>query len=486
MSTRPIIKWFRQDLRIADNIALAKAVETEKPVICLFVLDDTVSDQWKHGGASRWWLHHSLEALADDIADTANRLILRRGPYRDVIVDLAREVDAEAVYWTRGYEPFITDLESGLKASLDDAGIEAKRFGGSLLFEPEEIKTGSGGPYRVYTPFMRALLAAGISTELAQTPKSIKQPVAYPDSEDLVDWSLLPTKPDWSAGLRETWTPGSAGAATRLDTFVSSGNVDEYDEQRNRPDLDTTSRLSPHLRFGEISPRQVWKRVSEHTRTFQGGQGNKGAETFLKEIGWREFSYHLLFHFPTLPEKPYNEKFAAFPWDTNERALTQWQSGKTGYPIVDAGMRQLYETGWMHNRVRMIVGSFLVKHLLIHWREGEDWFWDTLVDADMASNSASWQWVAGSGADAAPYFRIFNPMTQGEKFDPAGDYVRHWVPELKGLPKKHIHTPWEAPPQILAEAGVELGKTYPHPIVDHKSARQRALDGYEKVKQANG
>ncbi|MEM6935811.1 MAG: deoxyribodipyrimidine photo-lyase, partial [Pseudomonadota bacterium] len=297
--------------------------------------------------------------------------------------------------------------------------------------------------------------------------------------DDLAAWALLPTKPDWAGGLRESWQPGEAGAHERLRDFVTHA-ADDYAEGRDRPGKDHTSRLSPHLHFGEISPNQVWQALKMAAGF--GEVSGQASDAYLRELGWRDFSYHLLTLFPELPEANFRDQFDRFPWRSDNTELERWQRGQTGYPLVDAGMRQLWHTGWMHNRVRMVVGSFLVKHLRQHWRAGEDWFWDTLVDADLASNAASWQWVAGSGADAAPYFRIFNPMSQGEKFDPDGAYVRRWVPELAKVPQKFLNRPWEAPVEILRQAGVELGKDYPNPIVDHRTAREAALAAFQESK----
>ncbi|MCH9808429.1 MAG: DNA photolyase family protein [Alphaproteobacteria bacterium] len=482
MSPRPIVVWFRQDLRLADNIALTKAVETGRPIVALYVYDETSQQQWAPGGASRWWLHHSLTSLHGDLASLGARLILRRGPQAQTVAEFVNEIDAAGVYFSRQYEPWAAGVEAQVNEALtanDTIDVKIRRFSGSLLREPEDLRTKQGGPYKVYTPFWRALNELGQPRKPLQRPKRLVPHTKKIKSDKLTDWSLLPTRPDWAGGLKEMWSPGEAGALARLDEFLDSA-LRDYADHRNRPDLDGTSRLSPHLHFGEISPAAVW----HTTRSWAAANGyeGKGLEVFLKELVWREFSIHLLHHFPQLPTNPLRPEFARFPWSDDEQALRAWQRGRTGYPIVDAGMRQLWHTGWMHNRVRMIVASFLIKDLFIHWREGETWFWDTLVDADLASNAASWQWVAGSGADAAPYFRVFNPVTQGQKFDAGGDYVRQWVPEIAALPDRFVHAPWTAPPLELTAAGIELGTTYPHPIVDHAQARNRALDEYKKLK----
>ncbi len=493
MSDKPIIVWFRNDLRLTDNLALARATETGAPVVGLYIRTPTSKHERDVGGASKWWLHHSLQSLKSDLEAAGSCLILRTGDPHDVIKALAGELASECVHITRRYEPNDVEFEKDLKASLDEPGITLRRYPGALLCEPEDIATQNGDPYKVYSPFWRALNARGKPRRPIAAPKkikSLKQLAAA--SEKLADWQLLPSAPNWAEGFSEDWQPGEAGAKQRLAHFLDEA-VGGYKENRNRPDMKATSRLSPHLHFGEISPNTVWYATLTDEEASAGrpasGSKNRASdadrETFLKELVWREFSMHLLFHFPTLPNKPFRPEFAAFPWHDDEDALQAWQKGQTGYPIVDAGMRELRTTGWMHNRVRMVVASFLIKHLLVHWRYGEAWFWDTLVDADLANNSASWQWVAGSGADAAPYFRIFNPITQGKKFDPNGDYVRKWVPEIAGLPDKVLHAPWEADDEALKAAGITLGKTYPKPIVDHATARNRALAGYEAVRKSD-
>jgi len=385
------------------------------------------------------------------------------------------------VLWNRCYEPTARERDTRLKATLQARGIDARSFNASLLFEPGSILSKSGTPYSVFTPFWRACLAAAPPASPLATPKTLPAPATLPASDTLADWRLLPSQPDWAAGLRQSWQPGEAGARTRLAEFIEE-SLAHYSGERDVPALASTSRLSPHLHFGEIGPRQIWSALdtARHGNAALGG----GAGKFLSELGWREFSYNLLYDHPALPERSLRQEFDRFPWRRDAMALRAWQRGRTGYPIVDAGMRQLWHSGWMHNRVRMIAASFLIKHLLLDWRRGESWFWDTLVDADLASNAASWQWVAGSGADAAPYFRIFNPVLQGQRFDADGAYVRQWVPELAGLEAKHIHAPWRAPAQQLQAANVVLGKTYPRPIVDHAAARQRALAAFASLKEA--
>ena len=474
----PSILWFRQDLRLADNPALCAAMARGAPVLPVYILDDETPGRWAAGGAGRWWLHRSLTSLAADLEGLGRPLVLRRGPAERVLLELAAELGAGAVYWNRCYEPFAIARDTRIKTALQARGLTAESGNAALLFEPWLPQTKSGGPFKVFTPFWRHLLGRPAA------PRPLPRPEALPNGteargESLEDWSLLPHAPDWAGGLRDSWTPGEAGAKARLEAFLDDA-VGDYQAQRDLLDSPGTSRLSPHLHWGEISPRQIWH-ATRH-RAAASGLDPASSEAFLRELGWREFSYHLLYHWPELPERNWKSGFDAFPWREDEAAYRAWTRGRTGYPLVDAGLRELWATGWMHNRVRMVAASFLIKHLLIHWRRGEAWFWDTLVDADLASNSASWQWVAGSGADAAPFFRIFNPVTQSRKFDPEGGYLRRWLPELAKLPAAAIHAPWEADAGTLAAAGVDLGETYPRPIVDHAAARKRALAALETIK----
>jgi deoxyribodipyrimidine photo-lyase len=468
----PILVWFRQDLRLTDNPALAAAAATGRPVIPLYIRDDTEA-RWTPGAASRWWLHGSLSALGESFKTLGVPLVLRTGEAGNVLARVLKESGAGAVYWNRCYEPHAIARDTEIKTALQRDGIDAQSYNSAVLFEPWTIKTKEGAPYGVFTPFWRACLAQPEPPKPSPAPKALKGAKKIED-EALDSWDLLPTKPDWAGGLRARWTPGEAGAASRLKAFLASA-LGGYKTDRDLPAQDGTSRLSPHLHFGEIGPRQLWHRVRSLPPS-------ASADTFLKELGWREFSYHLLYQHPQIADEPLRAAFRDFPWRRDAKALAAWQRGRTGYPIVDAGMHQLWETGWMHNRVRMIVASFLIKHLLLRWQDGEAWFWDTLVDADLASNAASWQWVAGSGADAAPFFRIFNPILQGEKFDPDGAYVRRFVPELAKLPNDVIHKPWTADAAVLKDAGVVLGETYPAPIVDHNVARARALAAFGSIK----
>ena len=475
-ASRPSIVWFRDDLRLSDQPALQAARESGAPLICLYILDEESPGLRALGGASRWWLHHSLAALAADLEKIGARLDILRGAAAPLISDLAKACDASAIYWTRRYGAAEIAVDRDIKAALTEAGLAVKSFNGQLLHEPWEVQTKLGEFFKVFTPFWRAAQTRGEPAGPLPKPGKLKSadwPANGPKRLPLDTLGLLPTKPDWSDGLRKTWTPGEKGAQARLAAFLEK-RAKNYASLRDRPDQPSTSNLSPHLRFGEISPRQVWH-ATRHAQA-SGHVPAQDADKFLAEIGWREFAHHLLYHFPDLQTRNFQKKFDAFPWrDLDARELSDWQRGKTGYPIVDAGMRELWQTGTMHNRVRMIAASFLVKDLLGDWRLGEQWYWDTLCDACPANNTASWQWVAGSGADAAPYFRIFNPTLQAQKFDPDGAYVRKYLPELAKLPTTWIHEPWTAPDAALKSAGIVLGKTYPKPMVDHGRARDRAL-----------
>ena len=473
MSKGIAIHWFRQDLRITDNPSLETAAEFDA-VLPIYILDDENSQEFKMGSASRWWLHNSLQSLNESLDGKLS--IYSQNP-EIVIQELLKKYEVKAVFWNRCYEPWRIDRDIDIKAYLDDKNIENKSFNSHLLWEPWEISKDDGTPYRVFTPYYKK---GCLNAEEPRLPsKNLKIDTIFydQDCEQIDTLDLLP-RINWYSQIQEAWKPGEEGAQKRLDQFLEQGLLD-YKEGRNFPFKENVSRLSPHLHFGEISPNEVWYQA----KTKESVSGiQKSLEHFLSELGWREFSYYLLYHFPSLPKQNFQAKFNKFPWIKNESFLESWQKGETGYPIVDAGMRELWQTGYMHNRLRMVVGSFLVKNLLIDWREGEDWFWDCLVDADLASNSAGWQWVAGSGADAAPYFRIFNPVTQGLKFDPEGEYTKKYVPELKLLPNKFLFSPWEAPKEILEKAGIELGKDYPEPIVDLKYSRELALEAFGKTK----
>lgn len=464
-----IIVWFRKDLRIADNPALRHAAESGRPVIPLYILDQT-PDVRPMGGASLWWLDKSLKSLARDLEALGTRLILRKGVAAEALDDVIAQSGATCVLWNRLYDQASIDRDAAIKADLRDRGVECQSFNAGLLNEPWTVRNGSGQPYKVFTPFWRAAREHLTDVEVRAAPDRLAAPSLCPHSESLAEWGLHPTKPDWSQGF-DIWTPGEAGARARLDAFLK-GPIDGYGDKRDIPGVEATSKLSPHLHFGEIGPRQVW--LATRGAAEQGDIPVAEADKFLSEIGWREFNHSILFHWPEMPRKNFKPEFDGFPWAKDEGALQAWKTGQTGYPIVDAGMRELWTTGFMHNRVRMIVASFLIKHLMIDWREGEAWFWDTLLDADLANNVGNWQWTAGSGADASPYFRIFNPIAQGEKFDPRGDYVRRWVPELRSMPDEVIHKPWTKPLHLTAGAR----RLYSRPIVDHAKARERALEAY--------
>ncbi len=473
MSASPAIIWFRRDLRLDANPALAAAV-ARGPVIPLFILDPAD----RPGAASRWWLHGSLEALAESLVRLGVSLILRRGSPSEILPALAAETGARAIFWNRLYEPHLIARDEALEYVLTAQGIEVESFNGSLLAEPRQVKAQSGDPYKVFTPFWRTLAQIPLPAPLP-APKKLASVPSFP-SEDLASWSLRPSKPDWAGGLRAIWQPGERAARSRLAAFIGEA-MTAYREARDIPATEGTSRLSPHLHWGEISPHRIWSAVE--TAAAAHPAATEAGRAFLRELAWRDFAHHLLFHWPSIATENWKPQFDAFPWKDDTAAFTAWTRGETGYPIVDAGMRQLWQTGWMHNRVRMIAASFLVKHLMIDWRRGAEWFEDTLVDADLAVNRASWQWVAGSGADAAPWFRIFNPVLQGEKFDGDGAYVRAFVPELAGLGARYLHKPWAAPAAELSKAGIVLGKTYSAPLVDHGHARTRALAAFAKIRQ---
>jgi deoxyribodipyrimidine photo-lyase len=482
MTKTATIIWFRQDLRLRDNPALAAAMKRGAPVVPVYILDDAGDGGWPAGAASRWWLHHSLAALDGVLRERGSRLLLRRGESRAVLRELIDGIGgATAVYWNRRYEPAAVARDQALEAEWAAAGMEAKSFNAALLFEPHTVKNKSGGPFQVFTPFWKHCQTLGVDAPVKLPKGAFAAPVRWPRSDALPALGLL-SRLRWADGFAKTWQPGEAGAAKRLKQFIARA-LETYADRRNFPEEAGTSSLSPHLRFGEIGPRQIWAAVRALSRESGVFPASRGAQVFLSEVGWREFAHHLLYHFPLTPRAPLRKDFAAFPWRKNAAQLRAWRQGRTGYPIVDAGMRQLWSTGWMHNRVRMIVASFLVKHLRISWQEGAAWFWDTLVDADLAGNTLGWQWSAGCGADAAPYFRIFNPILQGQKFDPNGHYVRRWVPELARLRSEFVHQPWVAPAAVLAAAGVVLGGSYPQPMVEHGAARVAALAALKSIRK---
>ena len=477
----PAIYWFRQDLRIDDLPALAAATAGGRPIIPCFILDDTAPGEWALGGASRWWLHHSLRSLQESLRSRGGQLVVRRGSTTEELLALVQETGATDIFCSEAYEPWSRHLEQDLAEQLTLSGASLHCLPGSLFFGPQTIRNGSGLPFKVFTPFWRHCMQKQ-PEPLAPTATPLRPGQFFKQSLSGLSeaqWQLLPRSPNWAAQWHNHWSPGQAGARATLNTFVSE-TLCGYEKGRDFPSRNASSRLSPHLHWGEISPRQAWVAIKNATGVEEADQ-----RKFITELGWRDFNHHLLYHFPHISNQPFKPSFEHMPWLGSDDLFAAWREGRTGYPIVDAGMRELWQTGFMHNRVRMICASFLTKHLLLPWQWGARWFWDTLVDADLANNSGGWQWVAGCGADASPWFRIFNPVLQGKKFDAGGDYVRRWVPELAPLADRDLHSPWEAPQMMLKAEGVTLGQTYPLPIVDHKQARLAALDAYEAVSNAS-
>ena len=464
------IHWFRQDLRVSDNPALTLASKHKK-ILPIYILDDENAEEFKMGAASRWWLFHSLSILKKSLGDN---LSIYKGNPHNIIEDITNRFNISSIYWNRCYEPWRTYRDTKLKDHFKTKGINVESCNGSLLWEPWTIKKNDGTPYKVFTPFYRK------GCLQSQEPrKPIPKPINanfFLDRDCSISLEKLELLSNikWYKKLDSHWEIGEVGANKRLKYFLKEG-IEHYKDGRNLPEKPYVSRLSPHLHFGEISPNQLWYAVQKFAK-------NKNIDHFCSELGWREFSHNLLYYNPQLPTKNLQSKFNNFPWSTEKLHLKAWKDGQTGIPMVDAGMRQLWQTGYMHNRLRMIVGSFLVKNLLIHWSHGERWFWETLLDADLANNSASWQWIAGCGSDAAPYFRIFNPVIQGQKFDSQGNYVRLFVPEIASLPNKYLFNPWTTPKKILEECRIELGKNYPKPVVDLNKSRDMALLAFKSLK----
>ena len=471
MTNLKAIHWFRQDLRLSDNPALHQASQNDH-VLPVYILDNENSGEFSMGGASRFWLHHSLKSLKESLN---NNLSLYQGDPLKVLLDIIDRNNINAVYWNRCYEPWRIKRDTEIKSALESKGIAVFTLNGSLLWEPWTIKKDDGTPYKVFTPFFRKGCLNSQEPRKPLPKVSISNLIVdNAPSLNLEDLSLIPEF-RWDIQMKPHWDIGEIGAHERLTKFIDNG-IKHYKEGRNFPAKPFVSKISPHLHFGELSPNQAWYLAKEKA-------SDKNIDHFLSELGWREFSYCQLYFNPDLPRKNLQSKFDAFPWEDNSKNLLAWQKGQTGIPMVDAGMRELWLTGSMHNRVRMVVGSFLVKNLLLNWHHGERWFWDCLVDADLASNSASWQWIAGCGADAAPYFRIFNPVTQGEKFDPDGEYIRQYIPELKELPNKYLYNPSEAPKEVLDKANIVIGKDYPEPIINLKASRGKALDAFKSLKK---
>ena len=471
--------WLRRDLRLQDNPALQAALDAGDTPLPIYIHDEP-RGHWPLGAASAWWLHHSLTSLKVSLQDRGSDLIVLAGDASVELPPLATELNAQSVYWNREYEPDGIAREEAIESVLRDQGLATHSYPGNLLREPRDLVKRDGSPYRVYTAFWNNLQKTGVNRPVRYCPDRLP---AVPGVQGVAvsALGLLPTIP-WDKDFYAHWQPGEAGAHEALDTLCEDALLN-YPEDRDRPALPGTSRLSPHLHFGEISPIQVWQRVQAWAATRAQSGVIEAAESYLRQLAWREFGHHLLCHFPHTADQPLDPRFERFPWRKGyQKDLQHWQQGRTGVPLVDAGMRELWTTGWMHNRVRMVVASLLTKNLLIPWQEGARWFWDTLVDADLANNTLGWQWTAGCGADAAPYFRVFNPIRQGQRFDPDGSYVRRWLPELEKLPAKWIHNPWQAPLAVLEEAGVVVGETYPEPIVDLAGSRTRALGVWDQLK----
>jgi deoxyribodipyrimidine photo-lyase len=469
------IVWFQRDLRVDDQPALVDAAERGR-VVPVYVHDPKQGGHWAPGAASRWWLHHSLGALSERLDKLGSPLVLLEGPTDKALAGLAKSVGADRLALTESIEPLAQEHDDHVEHELGGVGIETDRYPSNLLWPVGSVMTKAGDPYQVFSPFWRAANASGEPDEPVSAPKKLRAPSKKPESVRLDELGLLP-EIDWAGDMRERWNPGERGAWGAFSAFIRD-RLDDYHDARNRLDVPGWSAMSAHIHFGEISARRIWRTIADGP----GWQKQPGREHYLREVGWREFAQHLLDHFPRTTDEPLRDNFKRFPWSKSSEHLNAWKRGRTGYPVVDAAMRNLWAEGWMPNRARMIVASFLCKDLLIPWQEGAAWFWDTLVDADLGSNTLGWQWTAGCGADAAPYFRVFNPVSQGEKFDPDGDYVRRWVPELAKLDRRIIHKPWEAGEIELSAAGVVLGEDYPRPIVDHARARDRALEAFEQIK----
>ena len=470
MKPLPTIVWFQNDFRLHDNAALYEASRSGKPIIPLYIHAPEEEGKWLTTGAAKAWLHFSLEKFADDIKNLGAPLLIRKASSSlEEIQKIIKETKADCIYWNKRHEPHFVERDRMIFKNLQSSGIDIRCFVAHSLFDPKSIKNQQGDPYRVYTPFSKYCFSELEAEPPKPKPKKIEKLKIKIPSLEPKNLKLLP-QIRWDKKLWEHWDVGEEAAIKKIKAFKK--RIQNYDKDRDFPSIDGVSKISPHLHFGEISSRRIWKELGFSPKT----------SPYLRQIIWRDFAIYSLLYSPDMPKKNINSKFDKFPWKKNKGAFEKWKKGQTGYPIVDAGMRELWQTGWMHNRVRMIAGSFLIKDLFIDWRKGQDWFWETLLDADLANNAFGWQWVAGSGLDAAPYFRIFNPITQGQKFDPNGQYIRRYIPELEKLPNKYLHAPWTAPPLLLQQLGIQLGKTYPRPMVDHKTAREEALEAFKGLK----
>ncbi|HVJ33178.1 MAG TPA: deoxyribodipyrimidine photo-lyase [Terriglobia bacterium] len=475
----PVLLWFRRDLRLADNPAVAAALAQNSPIIPIFILDDSNDAGRPLGGAARWWLGKSLAALELSLERFGAHLVLRRGPTLPILRELAADTGARQLHFNRRFDPPGMAIDKAATDALRADGLSVEDHGANYLHEPSLLRTLQGDSFKVFTPFWRRLSEHYVPAGLHAAPRRWPVPSAHPTSDPLVGFQV---DRDWATPFAEIWQPGEAGARQCLKAFTAD-IVGGYGTTRDRPDMAGTSRLSPHLAWGEISVHRAWQQADIAAA---GQKDSAGPAAFHRQLAWRDFNMHVYYHFPDLPQTAWQASFRAFPFNRDEAGLPAWQRGATGYPLVDAGMRELWHTGWMHNRVRMVVASFLIKHQLIDWRRGEAWFWDTLLDADPAQNAGNWQWVAGCGFDAAPFFRIFNPVLQGEKFDPNGAYIRRWVPELAKLKTRDIFAPWQLSTTQLADAGIVLGTHYPEPVVRHEAARQRALVAYRQISSKTG
>lgn len=475
MTKNCCIVWFRRDLRLHDNPAWNAALSSGYHVIPVFIHCDSEEGRWRRGSASNWWLHHALNDLSKQLDEHGFKLIIRKtSSSATEMATLCQQTSPKAVFWNRCYEEQSVRRDSAIKKSLSNGGINVETFNGNLLFDPLKVLNKSNAPYRVFTPFWKFCLSLGVKKTITVAPTQNQTPTHKLTSTPLEALQLLPTTP-WDCEMKRLWQPTRLGAEKLLQEAIDKSS--HYLDLRDIPAEAATSQLSAYLHFGQISPAEF-----HHTLTTQSKSRDTAELGILRQLYWREFSAHLLYHFPHTHSEPLRNEYQSFPWDLNPEYLEKWQRGRTGFPIIDAGMRQLWKTGWMHNRVRMIVSSFLVKHLLQPWQEGAHWFWDTLVDADLANNTQGWQWIAGCGADASPYFRVFNPILQSQKFDPSGNYIKNWLPELRNLPVEFIHTPWKTPPLELATAGVSLGVDYPYPIISHERGRKQALEAYKTWK----